>query len=151
MSKIRGKNTKPERILRKALYARGFRYRLHVKDLPGKPDIVLRKDNQIIIADTKWKRLNTDERHAGVSQSDMYQMYAYGKRYAENGEECAKQKVRAVHLIYPRREEVVENEYSDHKGLRVKIDLFDFDKPGADSQNSVEREFIKNRLLNGSE
>lgn len=48
MSKIRGKNTKPERILRKALYARGFRYRLHVKDLPGKPDIVLRKYKTVI-------------------------------------------------------------------------------------------------------
>ena len=115
-----------------------------------KPDIVLRKDDQIIIADTKWKRLNKDERHAGVSQSDMYQMYAYGKRYAESGEEGAKQKVRAVHLIYPRREEVVENEYSDNKGLCVKIDLFDFDKPGGDSRVSAEQWFAKS-LLGGVE
>lgn len=47
MSKIRGKNTKPEIILRKALFARGFRYRLHGK-LPGKPDIVLRKYKTVI-------------------------------------------------------------------------------------------------------
>jgi DNA mismatch endonuclease (patch repair protein) len=42
MSRIRGKNTRPEILLRKALFARGLRYRLHVKDLPGTPDIVFR-------------------------------------------------------------------------------------------------------------
>lgn len=41
MAGIRGRDTKPEIALRKALFARGFRYRLHVPDLPGKPDIVL--------------------------------------------------------------------------------------------------------------
>jgi DNA mismatch endonuclease, patch repair protein len=43
MSQIRSKNTKPEMIVRKYLFKMGFRYRLHVKDLPGKPDIVLPK------------------------------------------------------------------------------------------------------------
>lgn len=43
MSQIKGKNTKPEMLVRKFLHANGFRYRLHVKDLPGKPDIVLPK------------------------------------------------------------------------------------------------------------
>ena len=43
MAGIRGKNTKPEMIVRKALHAQGFRFRLHVKDLPGKPDILLPK------------------------------------------------------------------------------------------------------------
>lgn len=43
MSKIRGKNTKPEMILRSQLFRQGFRYRIHQKDLPGKPDIVLPK------------------------------------------------------------------------------------------------------------
>lgn len=40
MSGIRGKNTRPELLLRRALHARGLRFRLHRKDLPGKPDIV---------------------------------------------------------------------------------------------------------------
>ncbi len=48
MSGIRGKNTKPELILRKILFRNGFRYRLHRKDLPGKPDIVLAKWNAAI-------------------------------------------------------------------------------------------------------
>lgn len=43
MSGIRGKNTKPEMVVRRFLHAQGYRYRLHRKDLPGKPDIVLSK------------------------------------------------------------------------------------------------------------
>ena len=43
MSRIRGKNTKPEILVRKGLHARGFRFRLHNKNLPGSPDIVLPK------------------------------------------------------------------------------------------------------------
>src|SRR3954471_11684899 len=48
MSRIKGKNTKPEMLVRKFLHAYGFRYRLHVKDLPGKPDIVLPKYKTVI-------------------------------------------------------------------------------------------------------
>jgi len=47
MSGIRGKNTKPELVIRKALHARGFRYRLHCK-LPGKPDLCLPKYRAVI-------------------------------------------------------------------------------------------------------
>ncbi|MEQ3144341.1 very short patch repair endonuclease [Phocaeicola coprocola] len=43
MSAIRGKNTKPEIVVRKFLFGRGFRYRLNYPRLPGHPDIVLRK------------------------------------------------------------------------------------------------------------
>jgi DNA mismatch endonuclease, patch repair protein len=48
MSRIRSSNTKPEMLVRKFLHAHGFRYRLHVKNLPGKPDIVLPKYKTII-------------------------------------------------------------------------------------------------------
>jgi DNA mismatch endonuclease (patch repair protein) len=48
MSQIRAKNTKPEITVRKYLFAQGFRFRLHRKDLPGKPDIVLPKYKTII-------------------------------------------------------------------------------------------------------
>jgi DNA mismatch endonuclease (patch repair protein) len=41
MSGIRGKNTKPEIVVRKYLFASGFRFRLHRRDLPGSPDIVM--------------------------------------------------------------------------------------------------------------
>lgn len=49
MSSIRGKNTKPELLIRKALHARGYRYRLHARDLPGKPDLVLPKWKAVIL------------------------------------------------------------------------------------------------------
>lgn len=48
MSKVRAKNTKPEIIVRKLLHNNGFRFSLHRKDLPGKPDICLRKYKTVI-------------------------------------------------------------------------------------------------------
>ena len=48
MSRIRSKNTKPEEIMRKYLFSRGFRYRKNVSKLPGKPDIVLPKYKTIV-------------------------------------------------------------------------------------------------------
>lgn len=43
MAGIQGKNTSPELLIRKALHAKGFRFRIHAKHLPGKPDLVLPK------------------------------------------------------------------------------------------------------------
>lgn len=49
MSQIKGKNTKPEIMVRKFLFAKGFRFRLHSKKLPGKPDIILPKFKTVIL------------------------------------------------------------------------------------------------------
>lgn len=48
MSGIKGKDTKPEMIVRRELFRRGFRFRLHDRKLPGKPDLVFKKYNAII-------------------------------------------------------------------------------------------------------
>lgn len=48
MAGIKGKDTKPELVLRRALHARGFRYRLHSKNLPGRPDLVFPKHHAIV-------------------------------------------------------------------------------------------------------
>lgn len=48
MSRIKGKDTKPEMLVRKFLFSQGFRYRLHDKKLPGKPDIVLSKYKTVL-------------------------------------------------------------------------------------------------------
>ena len=48
MSAIKSKNTKPEIAVRKLLYSMGYRFRLHRKDLPGSPDIVLPKYKTVI-------------------------------------------------------------------------------------------------------
>lgn len=48
MAGIKAKDTKPELIIRRGLHAMGFRFRLHAKGLPGKPDLVLRKYRAVI-------------------------------------------------------------------------------------------------------
>jgi DNA mismatch endonuclease (patch repair protein) len=48
MSRIRSKDTAPEIVIRKFLFANGFRFRLHQKSLPGKPDIVLKRYKTVI-------------------------------------------------------------------------------------------------------
>jgi len=50
MAGIRGTNTRPELILRKGLHARGLRFRLHDKALPGKPDMVFPRLNAVLFA-----------------------------------------------------------------------------------------------------
>ena len=70
MSRIKGKNTKPEMIVRKWLWHNGYRYRLHREDLPGKPDIVFAGLRKIIFVNGcfwhkhncnyfKWPKSNT--------------------------------------------------------------------------------------------
>lgn len=49
MASVKGKNTKPELIVRKFLFSKGFRYRIHDKKLPGKPDIKLSKYKTVIL------------------------------------------------------------------------------------------------------
>lgn len=48
MSRVRGKNTKPEMVVRRLLHGMGYRYRLHRKDLPGRPDIVFVAARKVI-------------------------------------------------------------------------------------------------------
>ena len=48
MSGIRGKDTKPEMVLRRALHARGLRYRVHVKEIQGRPDIVFPRFRAVV-------------------------------------------------------------------------------------------------------
>lgn len=59
MSRIQGKNTRPELLIRKGLHSRGFRYRLHVRTLPGVPDMVFPKYRAVIFVNgCFWHRHN---------------------------------------------------------------------------------------------
>lgn len=71
MSRIRGKNTKPEQAIRKGLFALGFRYRLHARSLPGCPDLVFPKHRAVVFVHGclwhkhecqlfKWPKTNAD-------------------------------------------------------------------------------------------
>ncbi|NOX48541.1 MAG: very short patch repair endonuclease [Chlorobi bacterium] len=73
MSKIRGKDTKPEVMFRKALWARGYRYRKNVKKLPGKPDVVLRKFKLAIFIDGEfWHGHNWEEKKKSIKSNRAF-------------------------------------------------------------------------------
>lgn len=85
-----------------------------------KPDIVIKNNSNVFVMDTKWKLLSEAKANYGISQADMYQMYAYQKKY--NAE--------SVTLLYPMTDKVDDEktiEYSSLDGAIVKakfVDLF---------------------------
>lgn len=73
MGKIRGKNTKPELAFRKALYAKGYRYRIDYKKLIGRPDIVLKKYETVIFIDGEyWHGYNWAERKPKIKTNRAF-------------------------------------------------------------------------------
>ena len=73
MSKIGGKNTKPEILVRKFIFSKGFRYRINVKTLPGKPDIVLPKYKTIIFVNgCFWHGHNCKKGKLPSSNTDFW-------------------------------------------------------------------------------
>lgn len=91
-----------------------------------RPDIVLVNDGEIIVMDTKWKVLSDIVRNYGISQSDMYQMYAYSKKY--NAEKIV--------LLYPQPDNLRETEISFHSddGVSVEISFINLLQPDASVQ-----------------
>lgn len=96
-----------------------------------KPDIVMRRENSVFILDTKWKLLNNDpSKNYGISQADMYQMYAYHKKYEKSGETDF---VKHCILLYPSMGEDVHSciSFSASDGVNVSaffIDLMNVEK-----------------------
>ena len=87
-----------------------------------KPDIVIKRknDNVVFVCDTKWKLLSNEKTNYGISQSDMYQMYAYQKKYSAQN----------INLLYPLTDSVSNKniEYDSGDGVVVRVrfvDLFD--------------------------
>lgn len=99
----------------------------HLFDDPDKrfsmrPDIVVRRksDGVIFVMDTKWKLLSNAKANYGIAQADMYQMYAYQKKYAAN----------SVILLYPMTDMVSDKAIEFHSGDGVTVrvmflDLFE--------------------------
>jgi DNA mismatch endonuclease, patch repair protein len=74
MSAIRGENTRPELAVRKALHAAGFRYRLHSRVLPGKPDLVLPKYRAVIfVHGCFWHRHGCSAFKMPAERADFWQ------------------------------------------------------------------------------
>ena len=73
MSMIRTKDTKPELVLRSALHKRGLRYRLHAKELPGRPDIVFRpKKIAVQVRGCFWHLHNCIDGHIPLTRQDYW-------------------------------------------------------------------------------
>jgi len=73
MSAIRSKNTKPEMAIRSELHRLGYRYRLHVKNLPGKPDLVFPKYSTAIqIRGCFWHGHSCSDGHLPKSRQDYW-------------------------------------------------------------------------------
>lgn len=71
MSHIRAEDTRPEMLVRRWLWAEGYRYRLHVKTMPGKPDIVMRKwRTAIFINGCFWHGHNIKRENGGLVDSE---------------------------------------------------------------------------------
>jgi DNA mismatch endonuclease, patch repair protein len=73
MAAIRSRNTKPEIIVRRAVHAMGYRFRLHVSDLPGKPDVVFpRLKAAIFVHGCFWHQHTCKDGHLPGSRTDYW-------------------------------------------------------------------------------
>lgn len=95
-----------------------------------RPDIVMEREKQVVVLDTKWKLINSDiDCNYGISQSDLYQMYAYAKKYGAH----------RIILLYPLNYEMrsfckdIIMKYEE--GIELKVLLVDLDN----IQKSLER------------
>lgn len=117
--------------------------RYHLFDEPGKkflmkPDIVVKRksDGALFVLDTKWKVLDANKTNYNISQADMYQMFAYQKKYGAEH----------ITLIYPETEKILSNSHIEFKsddGVTVRIEFIDlFD--AANSVTKITQQFEKN-------
>ena len=120
MAAIKGKNTRPEMVVRRLVHSLGYRYRLHRKDLPGKPDLVFTSRRKIIevngcywhMHDCRYGRV-TPKANAEFWQNKRLSNVMRDKR---NGEELLKQGWR-VFVVW-------ECEIKDVEKLRERIVQF---------------------------
>lgn len=88
MSRIGSRNTKPQMVVRQGLHASGFRYRLHARDLPGSPDIVLPKYNSVILFHGCFRHAHSGCRSFCLPKSNSE---FWKKKLAQNTKRDAKQ------------------------------------------------------------
>lgn len=98
------------------------------------PDIVITKEDTVFIMDTKWKILDSDYNNYGISQNDMYQMYAYSKKY----------NAKKVFLLYPYSEWIKdENDniisYMSNDNVNVEIAFIDLENPNESVEKLINR------------
>ena len=119
MSRIRSRDTKPEMLVRSFLHASGFRFRLHVKDLPGKPDIVLPKYKTVIfVHGCFWHQHHCKDGHLPKSRCEYW-----GPKLSRNRERDRLHK-RRLHALGWRTFTIWECETADSERLAVRLHTF---------------------------
>lgn len=120
MRAIKSKNTRPEIIVRKLLYSMGYRFRLHRKDLPGKPDIVLGPRKKAIqVHGCYWHGHGCKVGGTGAKSNTSY----WGPKIARNQERDA-EAIKALSVAGWKTLTIWECEIANESRLRAKIRRF---------------------------
>lgn len=120
MSRIRGTDTKPECIVRSLLHRNGYRFRLHRKDLPGRPDIVLPKYQALIfVHGCFWHR------HKGcrLAYNPKSRQEFWQQKFSDNVARD-RRNLRALRKLGWRCMTVWECEITDQEKLRSRLERF---------------------------
>ena len=121
MSAIKSKNTKPEIKVRKVLHSMGYRFRLHSKDLPGSPDIVLPKYNTVIFVQGCFWHMYENCKYASTPKK---RQKFWNKKFTENIKRDSEIKDKIKNLDW-RSVVIWECETKNIENLREKIiDVF---------------------------
>lgn len=117
MRRVRGKDTRPELTVRRALHALGRRFRLHRRDLPGKPDIVLAKDRlAIFVHGCFWHRHDDCPRASTPSTRKEFWVAKFERTVVRDAEQAA-----ALHAAGWRPEVIWECETRDSERLNERL------------------------------
>lgn len=132
MARVRGKNSKPEVVVRRVVHGLGYRFRLHARDLPGTPDLVLRKKRKaIFVHGCFWHR------HQGCARTTIPTMRArfWKSKFAQNVERDAR-KEKALLALGWEVLVVWECETFRPDTLKTRLDAF-LDRPGGASRTKA--------------
>jgi DNA mismatch endonuclease (patch repair protein) len=117
MRAVKGADTKPERALRKLLWAEGYRYRLNVRDVPGKPDIVLRPRKAAIFVHGCFWHGHTCKRGARTPKANA----AYWRGKIERNRARDRQTLKTLSQSGWRTLVIWECEMKDEAALRKRL------------------------------
>ena len=119
MTAIRSTNTRPELMVRRIAHALGFRFRLHVKTLPGKPDLVFTRFRAVIfVHGCFWHQHHCKDGHLPKSRCEYW-----GPKLSRNRERDRLHK-RRLHALGWRTFTIWECETADSERLAVRLHTF---------------------------
>ena len=120
MSRIRGRDTKPELLVRRIAHGLGFRFRLHRKDLPGRPDIVFPRYRAVILVHGCFWHRHPDCRFASNPKTRV----EYWQKKFEGNVERDRRNERALTDLGWRTMVIWECETKDTKAVAARIESF---------------------------